>query len=121
MARPIHFEIPADDPARAIEFYARTLGWQAQKFDGMEYWLVRTGAEGEPGIDGGIAPRRDPGERSVNVMGVESVGAAVDRIQGAGGTITVPRTAIPGVGWVAYALDTEGNPFGVFRDDPRAA
>ena len=47
MARPIHFEIPADDPARAIAFYSEALGWQAQKFDGMEYWLVRTGAEGE--------------------------------------------------------------------------
>lgn len=121
MARPIHFEIPADDRQRAIAFYSAALGWKAQKFDGMEYWLVRTGAEGEPGIDGGIAPRRDPGERAVNVMGVESVDAAVDRIERAGGTITVPRTAIPGVGWVAYALDTEGNPFGVFRDDPRAA
>jgi hypothetical protein len=121
MARPIHFEIPADDPARAIEFYAQALGWKAQKFDGMEYWLVSTGAEGEPGIDGGISPRRDPGERAVNVMGVESVTEAVRRIERAGGTITIPRMAIPGVGWVAYALDTEGNPFGVFRDDPQAA
>ena len=39
----------------------------------------------------------------------------------AGGTVTVPRMAIPGVGWVGYALDTEGNPFGVFRGDPQAA
>ena len=63
----------------------------------------------------------DTGERAVNVMGVDSVGAAVDRIERSGGTITVPRMAIPGVGWVAYALDTEGNAFGVFRDDPQAA
>lgn len=121
MARPIHFEIPADDPERAIGFYSTALGWRAQKFDGMEYWLVTTGAEGEPGIDGGISRRRVPDERAVNVMGVESVTAALRRIEQAGGTVTVPRMAIPGVGWVGYALDTEGNPFGVFRGDPQAA
>lgn len=55
MARPIHFEIPAD-PQRAIAFYSAALGWKAQKFDGMEYWLMATGEQGEPGIDGGIAP-----------------------------------------------------------------
>ena len=121
MARPIHFEIPADDPQRAIAFYSAALGWKAQKFDGMEYWLMATGEQGEPGIDGGIAPRRDPEDRPVNVMGVDSVTKAMRRIEAAGGRITVPRMAIPGVGWVAYALDTEGNPLGVFRPDTEAA
>jgi hypothetical protein len=121
MARPIHFEIPADDPQRAIAFYSAALGWTAQKFDGMEYWMMTTGDPGEPGIDGGIAPRRDPEERLVNVMGVDSVTDAMRRIETAGGRITVPRMAIPGVGWVAYALDTEGNPFGVFRSDAGAS
>lgn len=59
MSRPIHFEIPADDPDRAIGFYAQAFGWKARKFEGMEYWLVSTGAEGEPGIDGGIGVRRE--------------------------------------------------------------
>lgn len=45
MARPIHFEIPAD-PQRAIAFYSAALGWKAQKFDGMEYWLMATGRAG---------------------------------------------------------------------------
>jgi len=121
MPRPIHFEIPADDPQRAIAFYARTFGWRAQKFEGMEYWLVATGEEGEPGIDGGIAPRRDPQETPVLVLGVDSVRDSVAEIETAGGRVTVPRMAIPGVGWVAYAVDTEGNPLGVFRPDPGAA
>lgn len=46
MARPIHFEIPADDRQRAIAFYSAALGWKAQKFDGMEYWLMATGRAG---------------------------------------------------------------------------
>ena len=28
--------------------------------------------------------------------------------------------AIPGVGWLAYAADTEGNPFGVMEDEVNA-
>jgi hypothetical protein len=120
MPRPIHFEIPAEDPERAIAFYSKALGWRAEQFHGEEYWLVKTG-DGDPGIDGAISRRREEGERPVNVMGVESVSAALKRIEAAGGRITVPRMAVPGVGWVAYALDTEDNPFGVFRPDSEAA
>jgi len=44
MPRPIHFEIPADRPERAVAFYEHLFGWQFQKWDGpMPYWLVRTG------------------------------------------------------------------------------
>jgi catechol 2,3-dioxygenase-like lactoylglutathione lyase family enzyme len=57
MPRPIHFEIPADDPQRAIAFYSAALGWKAEKFDGMEYWMMSTGEEGEPGIDDRPTPR----------------------------------------------------------------
>lgn len=121
MPRPIHFEIPADDPQRAIAFYTLTFGWSAQQFEGMEYWLVTTGETDEPGIDGGIARRRDPQETPVLVLGVDSVRDAAARIETAGGRVTAPRMAIPGVGWVAYAVDTEGNPLGVFRPDPEAA
>jgi predicted enzyme related to lactoylglutathione lyase len=28
---------------------------------------------------------------------------------------------IPGVGWLAYCKDTEGNVFGIMQDDPQAA
>ena len=70
MARPIHFEIPADDPARPIAFYAEALGRKARKFDGMEYWFVRTGADAAVWQDpqaadalkaGGISRRGCPG------------------------------------------------------------
>ena len=54
MPRPIHFEIPAEDPARAITFYETVFGWKFQKWEGgaAPYWLISTG-EG-PGIDGAI-------------------------------------------------------------------
>ena len=61
MPRPIHFEIPADQPERAIAFYQQVFGWRFQKWEGpMPYWLVQTGGEG-PGIDGGLLARQHRG------------------------------------------------------------
>lgn len=118
--RIVHFEIPADDPARCMKFYADALGWAFDRWDGpMEYWMVKTG-EG-PGIDGGLSRRAAPGQPPTNVVAVESVDSVTRAILAAGGTQTLPKMAVPGVGWTAYFADTEGNPFGVMQFDPAAA
>ena len=53
MPRVVHFEIHADDPQRAANFYQNVFGWQINKWEGPEdYWLVTTGADNEPGING---------------------------------------------------------------------
>ena len=122
MPRPIHFEIPADQPERASAFYHDVFGWQFQKWDGpMPYWLITTGAEGERGIDGGMMPRQSPGASTVNTIGVESIDATLKTIQAKGGRTAVPKMAVPGVGWLAYCVDTEGNTFGVLQPDEKAA
>jgi predicted enzyme related to lactoylglutathione lyase len=49
MPRIIHFELPADNPERAVEFYSKVFGWKMQKWEGpTEYWLVSTGDAGQP-------------------------------------------------------------------------
>ena len=41
MPRPAHFEIPAENPERAIAFYKDVFGWNFQKWDGpMPYWMI---------------------------------------------------------------------------------
>jgi hypothetical protein len=51
----MHFELPADDPKRAIAFYEKVFGWTITKWDApMDYWLVTTGNDDEPGINGAI-------------------------------------------------------------------
>ena len=60
MSRVVHFEIPADNPERIAEFYNKVLGWDIQKWEGpVDYWLISTGKETEPGIHGGIARKKD--------------------------------------------------------------
>ena len=121
MPRPIHFEIPADDPARATAFYRDVFGWKFQKWEGdMPYWMITTGANGEPGIDGGLMPRPQPGASTVNTIGVASLDTTLESIQSKGGQTVVPKMAIPGIGWLAYCVDTEGNTFGVMEADEKA-
>ena len=59
MSRVVHFEIHASDPERLVAFYTALFGWAIQKWDGpMDYWLIRTGAPEERGIDGGLLRRQ---------------------------------------------------------------
>lgn len=119
MSRVVHFEIPADDPDRAAKFYTKAFGWQVKKWDGpVEYWMAMTG-EG-PGINGGILRRPHPGMGTTNTIDVSSVDDALTAIQAAGGSVTQPKMAVPGVGWLAYCNDTEGNMFGIMQNDPNA-
>ncbi len=121
MPRVVHFEITADDPERAVAFYKEVFGWEIRKWDGpMDYWMVQTGPKEQPGIDGGVTRRMGPGAAHINTVDVSSVDDFVAKIEANGGTIALPKMAIPGVGWLAYAKDTEGSLFGVMQSDPSA-
>ena len=121
MSRVVHFEIPAGNPERAAAFYRRTFGWSIEKWNGpVEYWLVTTGPERQPGINGGLMRREAPYTGTTNTLDVESVDRAIGDVQNAGGKLIVPKMAIPGVGYLAYCHDTEGNLFGIMQRDTNA-
>ena len=122
MSRVVHFEINADEPERATRFYAKVFGWTVQKWDGpVDYWLLMTGDKKEPGIDGAITPRSDPPEATVMTVDVPSIDECVSNVKENGGTVIVPKMPVPGVGWLAYCKDTEGNTFGMMQADTNAA
>ena len=122
MPKVIHFEIHADDPERASSFYGSVFGWHIQKWEGPEdYWLANTGGEGEPGIDGAIMGRLDPGTAGINYIGVDSVDDYIQKAVASGGRVIKPKVAIPGMGYAAVCADTEGNPFGLYQGDPSAS
>jgi len=121
-SRVVHFELPADDPDRCAQFYADAFGWKIEKWGGpTDYWLVMTGEEGETGIDGGIGRRQGDDDQTTNTIAVDDLDAAVAAVLAHGGTITRPKGPVMGVGWLAYATDTEGNPFGMMQRDESAA
>lgn len=127
MPRVIHFEIHAEQPERAAKFYTDLFGWQITKWGGpQDYWVIKTG-EGTPGIDGGIFKRMGPGPSGVlpviayvctiDTPNVDEYAAQATKL---GGKVCVPKMAIPGVGWLTYCNDTEGNIFGMMQNDPNA-
>jgi predicted enzyme related to lactoylglutathione lyase len=121
MPRVIHFELPADDPERACRFYADVFGWTAHKWDGpADYWLLQTGEDDKPGINGGIMRTMSefPARTPINAIDVPSVDEYAARVEAAGGKIVVPKLTLPGIGYLAYGLDTEGVLFGIMQSDP---
>lgn len=109
MSRVVHFEFPVDNPERACAFYQSVFGWSFHKWDGPEeYWLVSTGPDTQPGINGGFLIRRAPDHPVTTTISVEDLDATIASIQSAGGEIVVPKMEIPGVGHIAYFKDTEG-------------
>ncbi len=120
MSRVVHFELGVDDPARALAFYEKTFGWKATQWGDMDYWLIKTGEEGEGGIDGAIQPRRQGMPPIVNTLSITSLEDTIAAVQANGGKVLEPRMVVPGLGYMGYCLDTEGNPFGVMQSDPNA-
>ena len=128
MPRVSHFEIHADNPERAIPFYAGLFGWQFQKWDGpMPYWLITTGPDSEPGINGGLMKRMGPPPADMQAVNayvcttmVPNLDASVEKALATGGSMALPKMPIPGVGWLAYVKDTEGNILGMMQHDPAA-
>jgi hypothetical protein len=86
----------------------------------VEYWLVNTGPEGQPGINGGLMRHQDGMPRTVNTIGVPSIDEFTTKVVQQGGKVVVPKMAIPGVGYQAYCQDTEGNLFGLHQSDSAA-
>jgi|HubBroStandDraft_4_1064222.scaffolds.fasta_scaffold269909_2 uncharacterized protein len=128
MPRVVHFEIHAEKPEKAVEFYSKVFGWKIQKWDGpVDYWLVSTGSADERGIDGGIMRRHGPGPvdmQAVNsyvcTINVSNLDEYAGKVTANGGINVLPRMAVPGVGWLAYYKDTQGNIFGMMQNDPNA-
>jgi uncharacterized protein len=122
MPRVTHFEIYTDDPEAVRPFYEDVFGWKFTKFDGpMDYWLVATGSDKEPGINGGLTrPREGQSPGTLNTIAVPSLKQSIEKIERGGGKICVPKMAIPGVGWLAYAEDPAGNVFGIIEPDTKA-
>jgi len=133
--RVIHFEIHAADPEGLARFYQEIFGWEIKEWvmPGVKpenrYWNILTAPEDskESGINGGLVVRKGPtpkGGEPVNAfictISVPSVDEYLKKIVASGGSIALPKMAIPGMAWLAYGKDLEGNIFGIFEEDKNA-
>jgi uncharacterized protein len=123
MDKIVHFEIPADDLARAKEFYGSIFGWELEDMQEMDYTIVRTvpvddqQLPTEPGaINGGMMKRTSDTPAPVITVNVDAIDDALKKVEAGGGNIVRPRQEIPGMGAFAYFKDTEGNTLGLWEN-----
>jgi predicted enzyme related to lactoylglutathione lyase len=128
MSRAVHFEIHASSPQAAIDFYSGLFGWSFNKWEAGDYWLIHTGPDDKPGINGGLMPRRGPVPEAMAAMNAFVITVDVDNVDqvvagalAAGGATALPKMPVPGIGWLAYLKDPDGNIFGVMQADTAAA
>lgn len=114
--RLVHFELPADDTARAREFYGSLFGWTFETWSGpVEYH--QTPAGGEP--SGAIYPSQEGERGPVVYFDTDDIRASVQRVRDLGGSADDPQP-IPGIGWFARCRDSEGNALNLYQADESA-
>jgi predicted enzyme related to lactoylglutathione lyase len=113
------FEIYVNDIARARDFYESVFGVRLERLGGedpgFEMW-------GFPGVDGGtgcpgalvyMAGVQAGGNSTLVYFNCDDCAVEAGRALGAGGSIFKPKFAIGEHGFVALAVDPDGNMFGL--------
>ena len=117
------FEIQVDDFQRAQKFYQDVFGWKFSESGGVpyEFYMIDNSTKGGAGLqEGGMRKREKPLAKDSGVSGavcyiiVEAIDEALEKIARNGGKVLTQKALIP-AGYFAYALDTEGNTFGVWE------
>jgi uncharacterized protein len=114
------FAIHVDDVDRARTFYEAVFEWTFEPWGPPGFYLIHTGDEASPGIQGLMherhAPRSSGGLNGFEVtFSVDDVDVIAARVEANGGTITYAKGVIPTVGALIRFLDTEGNDVGAMK------
>lgn len=119
----VHFDIASDNPQRAKEFYESLFGWKMEGPPGMtDYYLIETeDLNGNRGVGGGLGMRGEPSQRITAYIGVDNIDEYSRKVEKCGGKVVQPKMVVPGWGYLAVCIDTEGNTFGLWQEDGNAS
>lgn len=120
-----HFAIYIDDLERAKKFYSEVFNWGFVSYGAPGFLQIKTDDSAEGELIGALQSRQySPVKEKIIglecTMAVENVDAIIQKAEAGGGTILMPKTAIPHVGWLTKFLDTEGNLVCAMQADPGA-
>jgi predicted enzyme related to lactoylglutathione lyase len=121
----VHFEIPADNVEKLAKFYEKLFAWKIihSPVEGMDYWVIQTvptddkGMPQRSGVNGGMFPRQPEQKdaKPVNYITVENIDEYIEKVAPLGGKVLMPKQQVPTVGYIALAVDPEGNQFGLLQ------
>jgi predicted enzyme related to lactoylglutathione lyase len=110
----VHFELPADDSARARDFWSGVFGWSFNDpgMPGIEYLMTQTGDD----QGGAVYPRQGQERGPIVYFDSDDIDGSIRKVRSNGGRAD-DKQPIPGIGWFARCTDTEGNDFSLFQAD----
>ena len=111
------FAIHVDDVDRARAFYEAVFGWEFEPWGPPGFYLIHTGDEQSPGVQGLLHQRSEPrtgtGLNGIEpTFAVDDVDAIATKVEANGGKIIFAKSVIPTVGALIRFLDPEGNDIG---------
>ena len=116
MANPLcHFEFMTDDEEKCKAFYGAVFDWSFDNSSMPGYTLIQTGSQPGGGVMKRPAEAPEPAFNAYFL--VDDMDATLAKIAEAGGTIVVPKTPIPKVGYYAIFLDPEHICLGLFQSE----
>ena len=84
-----HFAIHADDVVRARKFYEQAFGWQFTAWGPPGFFLIKTGTDADPGVQGALQGRREvvagkPMFGFECTLGVDSIDETIKAVEAGG-------------------------------------
>jgi predicted enzyme related to lactoylglutathione lyase len=116
------FAIHVDDVDQARTFYEAVFGWEFEPCGPPGFYLIHTGDESAPGIQGlmhqRLEPRTGTGLNGFEpTFAVDDVDAIAVAVAAHGGRMTMAKSVIPSVGALIRFLDPAGNDVGAMQYD----
>lgn len=119
-----YYEIHAGLPEREMRFYKEVFGWKFIREEAIPFPYYRIE---NAGILGALL-QRPAGKPALGLSSnafvcsiqVENFESTASKIVNAGGSLFIPKFAIPARCWQGYFLDTDENMIGIFEVDDKA-
>jgi predicted enzyme related to lactoylglutathione lyase len=118
------FAIHVDNVDRARAFYEAVFGWAFEPWGPPGFYLIHTGDEASPGVQGLMHVRHEPstgtGLNGLDcTFAVDDIDAIGPAVIASGGAVTMDKARIPTVGVLTRFLDTEGNTISAMQYEAR--
>jgi predicted enzyme related to lactoylglutathione lyase len=114
----VHVELPSGDADRAASFWNGLFGWGfgASAMEEFDYRMAQMAP------DQGVAvfPSDKAGSGPIVYFSTDDIEASSAKVRELGGTAG-DKQPVPTHGWFAACVDTEGNAFSLWQNDPNAA
>jgi uncharacterized protein len=112
----VHVEFHSNAPEKTKSFLKNVFGWKFEDMPAMNYSMFTPPSA--PG--GGVQPVQNMPAGILDYILSTDIDHTLDKITTAGGSVMMPKTEIPGMGWFAVFQDPTGITLALYEAKPTA-